>query len=396
MRLELIEIATGQALKIDEVQVTVNVDRVEQQPGLTPDLVAEIKDARHLRGFAPHHLGLRMPDVTYEGIRAIRGQIVARVPTVSPPGGGWRSRHTPMQGRKLRLQNEPSNNQSSGSSIWVGLKQGYSDGSMQWVQAGLRWLQTQDNTFGSAPATYLETADTYKKIGAKSLMQVSGGSHDQLGQNVIDTDAPALDTWDQAPVRLTFVLFKKPVATNENGDIGIEPWHVVFRDARSGATISESSHIHMSLSKPTYSGSVGQADATELENRYKAQAFMDMDALFETNQTIAFAPGTMGEKAVISNLAVARGFVPDPDPMPLPTELNGKTKMYNWANTSFSWEVVSPAAGGVVSEIKTGRSLANGDAEQGTITHPDWHAGIAEGSLQIWDDRSPDFHEDPE
>jgi hypothetical protein len=104
----------------------------------------------------------------------------------------------------------------------------------------------------------------------------------------------------------------------------------------------------------------------------------------------------MGEKAVISNLAVARGFVPDPDPMPLPTELNGKTKMYNWPNTLIFLECISPPAGESCRRSRPAAALptAMPNRERSLIT--DWHAGSRKGHCKIWDDRSPDFHEDPE
>jgi hypothetical protein len=100
-----------------------------------------------------------------------------------------------------------------------------------------------------SPRHLLETADTYKKIGAKSMMQVSGGSHDQTRAECHRHRCSCPRHLGSSSGPSTFVLFKKPVATNENGDIGTSLGTSCIRDARSGATISESSHIHMSLSK---------------------------------------------------------------------------------------------------------------------------------------------------
>lgn len=392
IRLELIEIATGQPFKADEVLVTVNVDRVEQAPADVPGK----EDARHLRGFAPHYLGVRKSGLSYEAVRAVRGEIVARVPKTID-GSFWRSRHTPMLNHRLRQQSANAAQEPSGSSLWVGLKQTDPNGDFQWIQTGLRWVMQYDRDVGSYPAAYIESGDThFSPTIAKSLHQASAGNGDQLGEGVIATSAVPLSTWDGFPVRLSFVMFK-PSEFDENGqETTIEqPWYVIFRDERPGVTLGESSYIRLSVGKPVVQGgNLNSEQADELTERYRTQMLPDFDALFETNQTIAFAPGTVGEKATISNINVAPSLTAASNPPPN-LESGSKEAIYNWALATFPWQPVTLASPNLISEIKSGRSLANGDAQQGTSPPPDWHAEVAGGALQIWDDRSPSFHENP-
>src|SRR5690606_26039949 len=101
-------------------------------------------------------------------------------------------------------------------------------------------------------AFYIETGDTYGGYGAKSLAQaINGGNPNWLGGGVVAHTAPPLSTWDTAPVKYSFVLFKKPTGTDSEGnDTSIEPWQLVLKDERSGINITNNSFVHLSRSKP--------------------------------------------------------------------------------------------------------------------------------------------------
>jgi hypothetical protein len=388
IRLELINVATGQSDKTDEVLVTVNVDRVEQPP---TDVAGE-KDARHLRGVTPHHLGIRKQGIHYEPVRAIRGDIVVRVPRAAN-GSQWRTRHTPMAGRLLRQQVGNSQQESAGSSIWVGLKQTDSSGTFQWVQTGLRWVMENNREYGSYPAAYIESGDSFVSPFAKSLAQGSAETEDQLGAIVLVQNALPLSTWDTAPIKLSFVMFKPSTFNSEGREDGLEkPWFVIFRDERPGQTITETSFIRLSVGKPVLKASVPSTVADQMEIRYRTQTMQELDVLFESNQTIAFAPGTPGEKAWIGNLHFAPSLLAGHTP---PPELGSGSKAvaYSWALATFAWQDVALSSGEIVTEIKSGRSLANGVPEDGSTAHPSWHAAVSGTTLQIWDDRPPDFHQ---
>jgi hypothetical protein len=396
VKLELIEVATGQVLKTDEVLVSVNVDRVEQKPGE----VAGEQDARHLRGKQPHRIGIRKDELSTDAVRALRGEIVARVPRVNTAGGGWRSRHTPMVGRRLRQQVDNSKQESSGSSIWVGLKQTDESGSFQWIQTGLRWAMDHNRETGSYPAAYIESGDTRFlrdfDVIALSIKQASAGDGDQLGGGVLSqASAVPFSTWHSAPVRLSFVLFK-PSEFDENGQETTkeQPWYVIFRDERPEVTIGESSYIRLNVGKPVKQGTLTSEQADELEERYQTQILPELDAIFETNQTIAFAPGTSSEKATISNLYFAPSLTAASDPHPN-LDTGSKEDIYDWSLATFAWQPATLAQANLASEIDSGRSLQNGDVELGSTPHPDWHSAVSGGVLQIWDDRTPNFHENP-
>jgi hypothetical protein len=385
LRLEVIKPgATPQVLQTDEVKVTVNVDRFAQA---SAD-VSGSKDALHLRGNSPHHMGLRKTELTSgDGLRAFRGTVTLRV-----PGANGKSRLTPMYKYPLRLNSGNAKNEDSGASFWVGFAIRDSNQNLQqWVQTGVRWVQPVGFNYGSVPAIYLETGDTLPSPPAKSLMQViNGGDPDMLGGGVVaGQPSAALSTWGTAPIQYSFIAFKKPTATNGDGaDTSIEPWQVIVRDDKVAPNFTNGSFSHLSLSTPNPTGSVGDALRDQLNLRYRSQKFRDLDALFETNQTITFAPGTSNQKASITGLQVAMGYTGQPPESPNPNSGNGKLELFNWAASSFSWENVPSASGDLEAEVKTGRNTG-GNAEMGGAPHPDWNMALpAGGGVEIWDNRS--------
>jgi hypothetical protein len=322
-----------------------------------------------------------------DGIRAVRGTFILRVPSLS-----GKSRITPMSKNSLR-RNLIASDASSGASFWVGLAERDSQGNLlQWVQTGTRWVQPQGFRFGSPPAFYLETGDLFNNLGAKSIAQVTNASAAEsamLGGGVVGQTTPAIANWHTGQLRYSFVLFKKPVGLNaENEDSSIEPWQLVIRDDRP-ANPTNSSFVHLSVSSPNTPTPVGDAARDELNRRYRAQKFRDLDALFETNQSITFAMGSSDQRASISGLQTSIGYSGQPDPMPNPNDTNGKVELFNWVLASFSWNAVTTNAGNLVKEIKTGKSAGDGSAEEGTTAHPDWSVGVpAGGNVEVWDGRS--------
>jgi hypothetical protein len=389
IKLELITSdALPKVISSDEVQVTVNVDRFAQNA----EEIAKNKDARHLRGVEPHRMGIRKAGISTAGLRAIRGNITARI-----PASGNYSRLTPMSLYPLKENSQISENENSGASIWVGFTLLNAQGGLeQWVQTGLRWVQPKSFKKASIPSIYVETGDTYNNLGARSIDQAVNGSGSEvqwLGAGVGIFNAVPLTTWDTAPISYSFILFKKPVATNAQGeDNATEPWQLIVKDARSGVTISNSSFVYLSISNPTRPGTAGSANAAELTDRYRGQQFRDLDALFETNNSITFAPGSPSQQAAINGLQVASGYAGQPPESPSPSVANGKHALYDWAADAFGWEAVTTTSGDLRAEIKTGKSLANGAAEKGAASHPDWELDVCNGGVRIWDKRPYGFN----
>jgi hypothetical protein len=366
LRLELIKNgATPEVISTDEVRVCVNVDRFAQAPAD----VAGNKDARHLRGESPHHVGLRKTGLTTgDGIRAIRGTMSVRV-----PGSNGKTRLTPMFKNILRPSSINGDNASSGASIWVGLTERDGDGNLsQWVQSGIRWVQPSNQRAGSVPAFYLETGDAFEDRGAKSLNQAAAATTNPawLGDGLGEIGVAPLDTWETAPIKYSFILFKEIKARNELGDISVIPWKLVIKDERPGIIINNSNFVYLSLDKPVLPGTSGASAAAEIEKRYKAQAYRDLDALFETNQSITFAAGSPNEHALISGLHFATTYAGSPGESPNPNAGNGKQDLYNWAFSAFDWSTVTTTENDVDAEIKSGKSQPNGAAEEGSTSIP--------------------------
>jgi hypothetical protein len=89
---------------------------------------------------------------------------------------------------------------------------------------------------------------------------------------------------------------------------------------------------------------------------------------------------------------LASGYVGQPLESPNPSVANGKQALYDWAADAFGWEAVTTTSGDLRAEIKTGKSLANGAAEKGAASHPDWDLDVSSGGVQIWDKRPYGFN----
>lgn len=400
LRLELLDVTSTPpvVLATDEIKVTVNVDRFAQ----APNQVSGNKDARHLRGEAPHHVGIRKSDVSYSGIRAIRGTVDLRVPVRKPsgtnPNGSKWSMLTPMTVNYLRRNADQTTKKNSGASFWIGLKELDGNGGLvRWVQGGVRWVQPRKYKIGSVPAMYLENGDMFQSLGAKNLNQAingSGGDSALLGGGVGPQDVEMLSDWNTEPVRYSFVLFKEIKGTDATGaDIGEVPWEFIVRDDNA-QNITNGSFEILQVGQPKIPGSPTTQQSNDVLNRYKAEAYHDIDILFETNQSVTFAPGKQDQKASYRNVQFATSYLGNPDDPPVPTSIDGKKRLYEWAVASFSWEDLNFGANDLKKEIKTGRSLGNGAAEEGASDHPDWNAQVpAQGVLEIWDERNYGFGE---
>jgi len=391
LRLEVVRLSDNTVVASDDVFFAVNVDRIEQPPAQ----IAGKKLAIPLRGYKPHHIGARKPNASSQPIHALRGAMALRVPAIKE--NDWWTRHTPMHGRALRESNDGPDQAKAGSSFWAGLQRTRADGSLQWIQTGFRWVQQPGKTHGSKPAFYIESGDTYLNLGAKSLHQAAT-RHDQLIENVrMIPSIPSLTNWHSQSVKVEFVLFK-PCNTDGNGNeiASAEiPWYAVFRNARPGADPADlGNYVLLSVGKPTPPSTTGHSG--ELSDRYNAQRFRQLDALFETNQSIAFAPGAAQDRAEISGLATATALKPGHAPMPPAASSANRKAIHDWAMESYEWTPRLFASANRTLEIKTGRWKPNGQAEDGTAPHPYWHAEIIDGALKVWDQRTPDWNDPPQ
>lgn len=213
-----------------------------------------------------------------------------------------------------------------------------------------------------------------------------------LGGGVTSQTTQALENWETSQIRYSFVLFKEVVDTNEAGeDKTVSPWQLVVRDQRA-IPETNSNYSHIKISNPTVPGSVGDAARDELNRRYRAQKFRALDALFETNQTISFAAGSPDQHGTISEIHIATAYSGQPPESPNPNSLEGKVQLYDWAQAAYAWEAVPTAEGDLEFEPKTGRSLGDGSAEQGSVIPPNWNATIPTGGgIEIWDNRPYGF-----
>jgi len=202
----------GEALlNTDKVRIAVNVDRVAQNSANI-----QSKDARHTRGQFPHHGGFRQTVDTSTPIRAIKGRLTCRPPSFLD-GGGWNTQHTWMRDWVLR-QNLMGDNESSGSSFWIGLntlgvdpgEQGgaVQDSSLRWIQFGVRWVQIPDNKFGFASAAYLEVGDSLFPQAKTLKHAFPGQAISGIGGGSSETNQSSLQGWEAEPLVLDFVLFK--------------------------------------------------------------------------------------------------------------------------------------------------------------------------------------------
>jgi hypothetical protein len=204
--------------------------------------------------------------------------------------------------------------------------------------------------------------------------------------------ATLLGAWNTAPIKYSFILFKKPVGTDAQGmDNSYVPWQLIVKDERAGQTITNSSYVYLRIGDPTPASTVGPENAENLDKRYRGQQFLDVDALFETNQSITFAAGSSGEHAAINDLQFALGYTGEPTTSPNPGVADGKLHFYNWADAAFNWESVTTTTGDLRAEIRTGKSLPDGEAETGNAAHPNWHSAVSGGGFEIWDNRPYGF-----
>jgi hypothetical protein len=300
-----------------------------------------------------------------------------------------------MKKNTLKENSISSTDENSGASLWVGFTLLNTQGGLeQWVQTGLRWVQPASEKKGSIPAIYLESGDTYNGLNLRSLNQAAapGTNSEWLGNGVNSERATLLGAWNTAPVKYSFILFKKPVATDAQGmDDSYEPWQLIVKDARAGQTITNSSYVYLRIGDPTPASTVGPVNAENLDKRYRGQQFLDVDALFETNQSITFTAGSSDQHAAISGLQVALGYTGVPPASPNLGVADGKLHFYNWADAAFNWESVTTTTGDLRAEIRTGKSLPDGAAETGNTAHPNWHSAVSGGGFEIWDNRPYGF-----
>jgi hypothetical protein len=117
-----------------------------------------------------------------------------------------------------------------------------------------------------------------------------------------------------------------------------------------------------------------------------------LELMFETNQSVAFAPGKLesDEKGQISQVMVGHGLIKDPNgAMPTATEL---PELWTWLNANIAWEEMPDIQNpGVkfkdISQIRDGTNV-NGNAKAGTSPHPYWQKSIEANGMKVWDMRN--------
>jgi len=378
IKMEIIRIADNAVMGTpQQVRLSVNVDRIEQRPAKE---VADNKDALQMRGEAPHHFGLRKTNQSTAGMRALKGKLTIRLPSISD----YNTQLSPMR-RLLKQQNDHRETEDSGASFWIGFTELNPDGSLaQWVQTGVRWAQPPNKTYASPPALYLELGDTFQSLGAKRLAQASINHNDKtwLGAAITDNAKDILTGWHNSSVQLDFILYKPIGEKEENGDDKkIEYWKVIFKD-------NNVNYLKFQRSNPISPKSVTDAINDELEKRYKRQKFSEIDCLFETNNSIAFTVGTSESKGSFSNLQFATNYITESSPEP---NQGSDAQLFAWAESNFSWSDTSFNGG--ASEVKTGGWNINDSgvitgATDGTHDHPYWKKSVTPNSLSIWDLRN--------
>ncbi len=369
----------------DEVKVTVNVDQFTRTGA---DLTSK-KDAVPLRGEgnAPHYSGIF--DLNTAGTngdtRAIRGRIIARVPSANI--GGWATQLTPMRGRKLREKDDGTLNTSSGQSIWVGLKQ-QNGADLQWVQCGLRWYEKPLDEKGTPPFAYLEDGTFIGGAGDFIRRMAAPGNGSPNDGGLVRQNASPLQGWESERLVLDFILYKLPVSTNSTtgADAVVSPWKAIFRDARSGKSASDSgNYISLEVGVPAPNVS-NPAVQEAFETAYKSQKLTILDAKHETNLSIAFAPGLSGAEGGAANLQTAATLASGISASSRPPDSN-PANLWSWLDTAWSWNATTVTAGNVKMEVRSGGE--NGAV--GTTPHPYWQVQGQANGFQLWDTRAFGF-----
>ncbi len=387
LRLEVVEPYNGNnVVASDEVKVTVNVDQFVR----TGADLASKKDAIPLRGegMAPHFSGIF--DLNAAGTnsesRAVRGRIVARVPSANI--GGWATQLTPMRGRNLRKKSDKNLNNSSGQSLWVGLRR-QNGAELQWVQCGLRWFEESEFQTGTPPFAYLEVG-AFLPLG-KSFNRQLASPGDGAGSDggPVEANSRPLQGWESERLVLDFILYKYPVQTDsETGaDTQTSPWRVIFKDGRDGKNAADAANyilMRHGFTAPQATGVNAQFEAA-----YKAQKLITLDAKHETNLSIAFAPGLSGAKGEVANLMSASFMASGVSPSSSPSESN-PANLWNWLDTAWAWNALSVPASNVRIEARSGERNGTG-AAVGTTPHPYWRVQGQANGFQIWDTRAFGF-----
>ena len=377
--MEVIRIADNTEIsEAQQVRLSVNVDRIEQLAAN----VADNKDALHIRGFQPHHFGMRKTNQSTSGIRALKGKLSIKIPSTT---NSDYTQLTPM--RTMFLKRQKLDQLESGASFWIGLtKTNASGGLEQWVQTGVRWVQPVNETIASPPALYLETGDTYLNLKASGKTQetTNAGNYGWLGQGVTKNADAILANWNTQVLQLDFILYKAIISTTNGVDNNPEPWKVIFKDANGN-------YLMMQRSNSPPSGSVGTQNQQELINRYCSQSFLDIDCMFEANNSISFTVGTSDSKSSFSELQYSTNYIPQSAPEP---GTSNKAALFAWAESNFSWE--NTTFPNFSAEVKTGRWSFNAQgaligAQNGTHDHPYWNKSNTAASLKIWDLRNYGF-----
>ena len=385
LKLELIEVADpSHVISSDEVKVTVNVDQYARTGA---DLASE-REAISLRGKAPHYLGIRgMPVGGTAGfLRAVRGRITCKMPSYQFSASSQKSHLSPMHDpRKLRFR---SGEKDLGQSLWMGIKQNLPNGGMTWVQCGLRWFQAPGMPYTSPPLGYLETGTFLEPSGIAHTPKSASPAGSGYGADSFNI--AALQGWESAPLVLDFVMWKDLKFPDEPDAANAGEWHVLFKDARTGKDPAQASsylHLHAGASAPQLSA----AQRLPYDNAYNMQKMNILDANLESTTSISFAPGTSGQKGSVSNFGGAAFMVAGVNPNYAPS---GWPQLWTWLGTAYAWEDLTPQAGNVKAEIRTGRN-AGGDAEIGTAPHPYWHVAPIPHGFELWDDRPFGFATQP-
>jgi hypothetical protein len=399
IKLEIIDnFANDQVIVTKTARVMVNVDQFAQPQTLVPTNQSAIA----LRGASPHFVGIRTLPVggTVGYVRAIKGRIVCRVPSFKDVNGEFHGQLTKMRTHPLRINGDSTN---SGQSFWLGLRQDLGNGEFTWAQCGLRWFQTNVLTEATAPIGFIETGT---KLNGFDPVPVKGQAASDGGDGVVNPQvisAAPLQGWEQAPLILDFVMWKKIITTEDPGardNTAVNPWKVIFKDARDGKGAAWPQHyIVLSANAPTPQVS----DSTVLNtfrNTYKAQKLNILDANLESSLSCAFAVGKTAQKGSISQINQAYMMTGTNDPSDQPQDID-PVNLWTWLQGAFAWEAVSIPAANVKQIVRTGRNSNTNNintpaAEEGTQAHPFWRTNALNDGFEIWDTRDHGFgQQDP-
>lgn len=400
IRVRLRNVVTNVVEMEDSIRVTVNVD---QRAQLASE-VANKKDGIPLRGRAPHYLGIRKPNYSTSAVWAIQGKMTVRPPSKRGGNNSWQTMNTWMNGRILRSL-ENTSEVDSGSSFWIGLRDLEANGDYSWVQCGVRWRQKDGDAKGTVPFGYIESGAFISLQGYQNRLvaydrkNASPDASTTSGGGALQTWVQPLQNWHAAPLVLDFILFRIPGQTGENGTTTPHHWYAVFRDARVGKDANlPQNYFLMDIGKPITTSNESNVKQA-FEDTYKNQQMDTLDSLFETNQSIAIAPGTAQSPGGISGIKDSNGLVGGVSPQDKPSDTNPKA-VFDWALSSFVWNNLNVGSNELVKEYRTGKTLPhptpaqdpnNEGLPQTTNIHEWWRGSTQQNGFSVWDLRDWGF-----